>query len=463
MEDSLGFFRNYKALLFDGERALDRFRPDTETGPVDPWVSAVPYNIYEDEWPQIVAAPRYGLFPDSPLEPGRAPCSYRMWDWILSGGISAIRGDELLEPHHSARALKPVRDFIVNTLWMEDIRDAFSHDDYRGLEPYVIDFSAMGRKGQELLEAAHVLAHRRGTGKLADASNRMLLHGRMTEDFVKAAAEVAVSHVWGLPLDVDAVGEDVSMGLGIRVSPCTSLGFDEDAPVLRLPVRKSMRAVVNQVLACVCAVVQIGHDPARVSSPALERDEIKDWWSYQPVKVFLAGWETAAWMAMQELVWPDPVFWRQGRPKCDFGSPVKDLLPMTSFRYYLSLASQHFGKLSWQYMQVDDWMASNMYGHAKSMTPSLPCGYCLCTRNDYAGGISPPQGARPFKAKDVTEPWTLYFRAFRKACRDISRAKKVGYYDMRRYHYDMLVRNRAFAARIKDIRRKHRAKQTRRW
>ena len=444
VQQALLFFRQYRDYVFP---PMGDYLDQAKYGPADPWMDNCAYTPAELEW--LHGQDRKNLFPEQPFQAGMQPGRYAMWDYIISGGVSALRPSGDLIARTTAKALTPNRDEPVNTFWLEHMKQAFA---FKKDNPYIMDFRQIP-EGRRLVEAAHALAHHRCNERLVDTTSTLKLHGRLTEEVLKAASELAIGYATGIPIDVTSRGPDVAMAHGLCVRPTTQLGFDMDLPSLRMPVRHRMTDVVQKHLAYVCAVVQIGYDPARVFNRASTGNWPVDWWSYQPEKVYIAGWETAAYMSMQPIVFSDSMFWRDRKMLGDYACHCRDMMPAPTLAHYLNLgrAMMPAGE---QYVDVKKWLDSNECSAMVDTAPPLPCHTCMHLYNDFAGGISPPRGPKPYLKKKMSDAWKLYFKNYASAIKLVKKAKMMMYANPREYRRDSADRRRNFKQIINEMRRR---------
>ena len=455
LQEGLEFFRKYREFIFSGSPAVNEYMTGAENGPVPPWSDYNPYPCPSDGWTHLLSFSRKDLFPVHPFQEGMAPGTYRMWDYILTGGVSRQRVSTTLCSSITGKTLQPAREECLNTFWLENMKHAFSFNvpDSK----YMVDFRCIP-EGRRMVEAAHALAHYRCNGRLVETSSALKLHSRLTDEFLKAAAEIAVGYYMGLPIDVKTQGVDVPMAYGIQVRPSTVLGFDIDMPVLRVPIRANMGPTINKTLAYVCAVVQVGYDPVKALNSASESNYPQDWWAYQPVRVFIAGWETAAWMSMQKLAYPDTTFWRPRDNESDYACHCKDLLPATTLQHHVNVGRE-FMKPGADYMYVLDWLESNNCKTMLDYAPPLPCPTCMYMYNDFAGGLCLPRGPKPYKRKKMPDAWVNYFKNFTKAMKLITKAKKMIYMGGGSYRAIVAEKKRNFKRIIAEAKGRIRARK----
>ena len=453
---ALEFFENYRNFVFVGKTGVGCYHDDLQYGPMAPWTPYNPYTVNSAAWNQLTAAPRELLFPRHPFESGSMSGNFRLWDYIMTAGITKVRQSASLVATTTMRNLQSLRDGGLNDYWTSNMKHAFSFDVPDS--PFIVDLRCTP-EGRRIVDAAHGLAHYRCNSRLYDTTSGVKLHGRLTDEFHKACAELALGYLTGIPVDIASKGVDVPMAYGLSVRPGTTLGFDIEMPVLNVPIRADMSNTVNHTLAYVLAVVQVGHDPHRFVNRSGDPNYPRDWWAYQPIRVFIAGWETAAYVYAQDLVFADSQYWHPRDHQCGFGVHVKDLMPSTTLEYYTALGAKHW-PADQRYVDVKTWLDSDSCAHLVDMTPPLPCNTCMHTYNDFSGGLCPPRGPRPYLKQHMTKDWKSYFKNFAFANKLVTKAKSI-MFTAGSFRAAMAARRRNFKTVINEARRKLNA--TKKW
>ena len=449
LQEGLQFLKAYRQFVFtDGQTGVNA--EGQEAGPVAPWAADCPYDVMSTKWTEFAARPAMDNFPENICEPGKGTGTMAIWDFIMASGSPKCRP---MSPDTQWRKLKPVRVPPLNSFWLNEVKQDFALNTKEHIGDCMFD---MRTQNGDYLDAAHVLAHYRGFQHTVATCSRVKLHGRLADELIKACGEIALSKLYGVPIDVRSKGGDVPAGLGILVSPSPNIGFDADIPVFRLPVRRNMALIVNRTAAAVLAVAQVGYDPMRIRYPSGQPFFPEDMWAYQPVRIFLAGWESMGWLAMRTTIHPDYTMYNEPGRRADIAASVKDLMPMSSFGNYLAVArAAEFPDYDSRFMQIDDWMQTQDYRMRQLETPPFPCSACAYTACNYDMGLRQPVGVRPTTCKKDSE-WGKFLKSFSRACKDIRKARSVAY--GQGYRHEMADRNKGY----KFITRRARTKIKRR-
>jgi len=430
----------------------------------------------------LMSTDRRNVFPDNPFAcsfiPPRLPGEsrgYRLWDFILSSGISEMRGKQDLSPVSPNDVKSKKAPEYVNTQWTQEVQSVFvqSHGFNEPLKSgfgrCVCDLPTQAA-GKRWLDAAHVLTHKRCDRVLAHIKScPMFRHGILHQQFCKAAAEIAIADMFDLPLDTSSEGLYVTMPYGIYVSATTSLGFNMQPPMARLPLISGMQYAMNKVLAVVCAVVQTGHDTLNILNPGSKANFRSDWWSYQPVRTLLAGWETSAWLAAQQVVYPErTTFHDSKRFIGEFAAHVEDLQSMATLPYLIIEGRKHVPASAYEhpgnprFSKLSDWLESEDLAFWMDNTTALPCNTCMCVpwgMSPY--GLAIPHANRedrkPKRAKDKLSKltdWQVYWDKQKLAMLAVKNAKRLMYTGPLKYKNAMALRARHHSVRIKELKRK---------
>lgn len=417
----------YKDLILPHFIDLD---PTQDRGPVVPWSSCRSAQLHLEHWNDVLDKKPADLLPEWPNERSdRREDGYAQWDAIAANGVHSCRKDEVLDPRDDS-TVQPARGKNFNGWWYDFIRPRRARCE-RFDEEFAVTLKGTDY-GRALLEDAHCLAHYRGDLR-TETRNELATHGSTAFDLIRATAELFVAERLGLPVRWDDDGK-TSLPHGLFVYPDVRMGFGENSPEARLPLPSKNHVVFDDVTAVLLVVVELGPDPRALAN--LPPSPLDDWWAYQPVAVYLAGWESAAWMTSQKVRKGRQVGWSPP-PKMEFVSPVNDLLPPGLLREWVPKGSESDFQRS-----IDKLKLSH-----QAFTPMFPCNSCLCYSGEVDDGLSRPRGIKPKTWKLAEEDWAAYRDKWRLARREIDKAKK-------RYYGAGFVKDRAARRRGYEHNRK---------
>ena len=411
--------------------------PTRPLGPVDPWLGCSCAKFHEDYWYDLLGKDPYSLLPALPHDPSPHRPGMAQWDAIAANGLPSFRAQEVLDPKNRA-SVPNLRHKEFNTWWYESIRPRRARCE-RFSEKYAETMKGTDR-GRLLNDRAHCLAHLRGD-EATERVGDLATHGFTAFELIKAAAELFVAERFELPLTWEP-GNRVSLPHGVFVYPDVRVGFGENPPEARLPVPSKTHKIFDDVSAVILVVVELGQDPRILAR--MRPSPLDDWWSYQPVAMYVAGWETAAWMSLQRVRAGLQIGYSP-TPKLEFVSPVNDLLPPQLLEKWLPEGRPGTFEESVAEL-VDKW---------EHRTPMFPCNSCLCYSGEVDDGLVKPRGFKPkqWKVKDGEE-WLEYREKLRLAMSQIDKAKKA-YYGSG-YVRDRALRRRGYEAHRRAVTEKRR-------
>lgn len=396
---------------------ITTYLPGADKGPVPPWSGCADLRMYNNIWPKLHTTPTAELLTDEPW----AASSHRsmgtqQWDVIASNGAPALRNEFVLN-NKNVDPVKPKRAIEFNDWWCKKARGARSRNEALDSSgQFNLDWS---RAGDERLHRAHALTHYRMDDTVTKV-NDLHLHGLHGFAFLQAMCELWIASVYNLPIDPKP-DRRTALPYGIYVYPDIRIGFEEDPPEARmpLPTRKGMQ-VVDDILVVVCVSVDIGVDPVEVIGG--RANPLRDWWSYQPARLTMVGWETALWMTAQEV--------RRGRrisfsvpPEMEFVSPANDLLPPYMLSDYIDGARSMPIPDRYSYSRTEEAIVSGA-----AHTCFLPCNSCFVPNIHVEDGLELPKGMKPKQWNDPDfEEWGEYRTQMRKAFRAVDKAKRSYY------------------------------------
>lgn len=412
-------------------------RLDGTAVPAAPWSGNRTLRMHDPSWEPILSSPLNTLL-ETPLweRSSRRGFGYAQWDAIAAMGNTKLSVTSVMDQKNRDKVAAK-REPGFNEWWLSYVKGRVSR---REVIPEKYHMNIRGTSdGKVLLDVAHSLTHARMDPHV-DKLNEVYLHGRYAFEFMQAVAELFVAYVYGIPVD-PFPGKLTSLPYGLYVYPEVHTGFEDDPPEARMPVPVGNTIqVADDVLAVVCVAIDIGPDPVCITGG--RENPLRDWWSYQPVSATIVGWESALWLAGQEV--------RAGKklggsdcPKLEYVAPANDLLPPVVLDDYVEGARayeaipERFGK---NFAEVVE--------KASEHTCFFPCNTCF-VRNPYIDdGLRTPYGPRPqtWKDKDFPE-WKPYRDKMRKAFEAVDKAK-------RRYYGSNYQQDRAARAlRCKEVRR----------
>lgn len=364
-----------------------------------------------------------------------------MWDFILANGSSGLRTN-----HDSAKlspwSIKSIYGTVANPV-MRDLLAARSSRITYGLHPYYCDLSLLPDY-RERLSLLHAMAHSANHDKPVPSSLQRQ-YTRFAEDMLQAAADVAVARTFGLPLRLD--GAVTRLPYGLVACYCAKYDFGHRQPLIWFPAKIGGRQLLDQVFAVVCVAVEIGPPPIEFVIPGHEPDPLNAWWSFQPVRTMVLGWETMDWMFGQEIA--SLVRYNiQDKTRLGFTALVQDTLPAHTLAHYLEEARSQFGQPSADFVPLD-----RLQSLEPCVTPPLPCPLCAVFPYSVDSTLAQPSGVPPRTLKK--DPvWAAYVKELKKVFRSIAKAKSR--YDGNLRRRMAVVMRKQWIRHCRTVRNKHR-------
>lgn len=439
------FFQGHHALL------LNSGIVGSVSGLVSPWSRMAGLNTSDDAVQTAAADEPAKLLPITPFEPSRHRAGgYAMWDFILANGTSELRtnpGNTKL----SSGTLKPVYPEIANPV----VQELLSARSSRIPHPYECNFTQLQERRRHLM-MLHALAHDANSNVAAPSA----LHRQYTmfaEDMLQATADAAVARAFKLPLRQDS--SVTRLPYGIVACYTARYNYGNRQPVIWFPHDLGKRQLLDSVFAVVAVAIDIGPPPIEFVIPGHEPDPLNAWWSFQPMRTTILGWETVDWMAGQEIT-ALPRYNVQDRTRTGFSALIRDTMPPATFKYYLHEARQHFTTLYDDFTPIDDYQFLETWGllAMDRPVPPLPCPLCAIFPTAAESTLVQPKGV-PSSNPDKSKEWTEYFKELRKVFKSIARAKNR--YEGRKYRTAMQIMRKQWNRHCRILRKKHR--MTNKW
>jgi len=307
--------------------------------------------------------PREDLFPYALRD--KSPTrenGYALWDWIVCGGRPKSRRAS----HDRFQPELTVDDFSVarstNVYWAKSVWPQYAARAMDG-GSMILDLSLLPlEEADQLLKMAHHMAHVRGDAK-ARKSGCWPNFMATSRSFAQAAAELAVARQLDLPIDPT---QHNSLPWGVVAVPSPRAGFTERPAIMQVPFAR--RSNPSDNLIYICVGVEAGGDPLQVTD-ITDKTSPTDWWSYQPLRLHICGWETAAWVFSQETARPLKFGW-ESTTRQAITSLNADLMPVTALHHVLA---EHRAAPK-GYKHISEWLEEDW---ERPGTPSLPCPACL--------------------------------------------------------------------------------------
>jgi hypothetical protein len=351
------FFENYRQLALE-----DLNDEDSPLSHI--WAESHGLSSATEEWDLVrKARPRSTLFPDSlRAKSALRPSGYALWDWIVCGGRPKTRRGAYDRIQAELRADDFTAIRSTNRYWVEHMWPRYAARQLGDGSP-ILDLSSLPRTEAEgILKMAHHMAHVRGDAKARKAGGWSSFMAT-SRSFAQAIAELAVSRELNLPVNPELKN---SLPWGVVAVPSPRAGFTERPAVLQVPF--SHRSNPSDDLLYVCVGVEAGVDPLQVTD-ITDRTSPVDWWSYQPLRLHICGWETAAWVFSQETARLMKFGW-ESTDKQAVTTLCADLLPVTGLaQMLLPRPATPQG-----YKPLGEWLEEDW---ERPGTPSLPCPACL--------------------------------------------------------------------------------------
>ena len=371
-----GFFADVRKLYLP---LLTQYHDDDNGDATYPWISNWKLGLQTGMHPALEAASPEDLYPERLFERSQIANrehGYALWDFILRNGRTKLR---TALDQGDARGIvdgKGAFGRALNGWWMPQVGPAYLRGAPDEL-PYVRDFM---KKDYFLVEAAHALAHRHGD-ELLPAMSFWRSYTYTSRIFVQYLSELYIASEFGVPIDIyQPPGQ--TLAWGIVGHPTLRCGFESRRPVLQIPYTYS--AMPDRDFAHVCVAIEPGADPLAVLIPGAGIQPA-DRLSYQPRRLFCAGWTLSSWAYCQELRWPERIGWAQ-EPKAAFTTLCEDLFAPHWFYQYLEVAKREAIGYTHNHRLLDGWVQE--LKELISMTCVLPCTDCLLFHGGIENGIN---------------------------------------------------------------------------
>lgn len=293
---------------------------------------------------------------------------YQMWDFIIASQAQGVRAKK--NPVKFS-AVDPRKAKPTNEYWRDAVWKKYAYQDEGLLDnfKYCVDLTKMVDHFK-VIDLAAQMAYRKGD-KYVRSSDYWDDHASNSYYFAKALAELSVAKMLNLPLDLS---KDEPLPFGIAVRPSLRVGFtNETSPLLQEYVTTNMP--IDRNLVYLCVAIEVGADPKSVTTRSKTVTESCAW-AYLPQKVFLAGWETAAWVMLSTLSSIDRVGWTNVEgAKTALTTHCMDLLPASSIDKALTDLTCNVS-IPNTYYPLDYWLNCDVY---KQYTEVVPCTSCFLT------------------------------------------------------------------------------------
>lgn len=365
-------------------------------------------SLLSSEWTELRAeADAGGLVHGLPYARSRVrPGGLAAWD--ASVAVPAIDGRDHPQPPSKLLARRN-----TNTEWTSMLLPGLlaSANPEPACVPGVVDLRRRGDFGWSLINAAHVLVHRRNHRR-PDADPKTLL-GAYHSDMCRAAAELVFGMLYGTRVYIGS-RDNYKAGQANADYRLKIVGGGGALarPVLSLPWAGTGALAIDQAAACVCMGLSIAPAPYQWYVPEFE-PKAHHKWTGLPCTFVVAGWEgvdmvTHAQLIQSDIGLPNP----RAMPR--YTLPVQDLWPQSTVPALLAAgeAGGH-GETGSDWAHVSDWMASEAYAAAAAETPPLPCEDCVRIRTDT---IDAPE--RPAASADAGD-WWRYVGTIRRLLRSV--------------------------------------------
>jgi hypothetical protein len=395
--------------FFDLYRQLCLEEMHNEGEPVsDIWVEHRKVCVFNPEWQDVVKVrPRSDLFPFNVFAPSPYRSGYALWDWIVAGGRPRTRplSQDRVNNRQYAADIAVKRGH--NKRWCNHVWPLFAAGRLSEIDE-IIDLPSMeSGRGAKMLVLGHYMAHRRGDKK--ERPNGFWPSFMSTSShFAQAMAELAVAEFAGIPINPH---EDNSLPWGIVACPSPRTGFTDRPPILQQHF--DLKTDPTNGLAFVCVGIEAAPPPLSVITLSSKKSPL-DWWSLQPMRLHVCGWETAAWVYSQEIAAPLKFGWDPRSIKSAFTSPCADLLPMPGFKDFLEEARKH--PTGEGFESLDFWLEQDW---DKPGVPGLPCHACLLQSSGIDANFSLPSWNRLFDPKEPEAVMNEVRKDYRKRLRAV--------------------------------------------
>jgi len=277
--------------------------------------------------------------------------------------------------------------------------------------PYILD---MMNDDIRLLQGAHILAHRTPVSIVQDNYT----FGQISDIFLRSLIKLFIARKFGLMVNVHPEEDNIdSFSLyGIEIYSSTELR----SPSIIVPYGKSSRLVPDKTVIVILGSVGIEAHPRQAAKGGVWREINK--WSCIPTLVALAGWECIDYIAHTERV--------EVAGELCYAAPCSDLRPMCEFTEVINIAKSVRGEpdRTEEVLMVEEWITSKDFETGLSITPQLPCPYCIRVNDKAEGIVKRPKTRKPKcslkdaqkSSYDEIKEWADYV-AFMRSCIDIGR------------------------------------------
>lgn len=306
--------------------------------------------------------------------------------------------------------------------------------------PYILD---MMNDDLRMLQGAHILAHR----AYVEPAKDEYTFGQASDIFLRSLIKLFIARKYGLVINThpEKYVQDSFSLYGIEVFGSTDLR----SPVMVVPTGKTSRLIRDKTVVTVLGSIGIEAHPSQAMKSDKWREINK--WSCLPTLVALAGWECVDYVMHSEYV--------EIAGEMCHAVPCSDLQPISSFDELLQTGKSKFGvpEENAFSMTVDKWFSSDDFANGLSITPTLPCPFCIRINEKAEGVVKRPRTRKPKcslkEAKTSSIPevkeWVDYV-SFVKGCIDIGRSATT---HALRSVTTVKRRNLAFNKRLKTLKK----------
>lgn len=234
----------------------------------------------------------------------------------------------------------------------------------------------------KMLQGAHILAHR----EPAHIEEDDYTFGQTADNFLRNMIKLFLARKYNLLVNIhpEKPSEDSFSLYGIEIFGSTDLR----APTLFANIGEKGKLKQDKTVIAVLGSIGIEAHPKQAPEGCDKWKEINKW-SCLPTLVTLAGWECVDYITHTERV--------ELRGEPFYATPCSDLQEMSSFKEILETAEKTKGypEAHPNVLTVEQWFRSEDFSKGLSVTPQLPCPYCLRINEHADGVVKRPRTKKP--------------------------------------------------------------------
>jgi len=381
----------------------------------------------ESPWPALLNSNPRDLIEPDPTAPSKyRPFGYACWDAAIAIPDTEYSYPMLAADMRSVPALRKCNTFWPQYQTMLNRVGRLSPGGpvLRYSSPMTFDLTQTGDIGWRMLEAAHVLAHKRVDSK-SDKINLSLYNSNMYNKMATILAEMVVGYLFDIPVDVS--GQQLGLfgypdmeyyGISVRMTP------DVFNPRLRMAIGVREAPRPDKSLIHILASVHIEPTPYNYAGKDIRTPNYHwhDRFACKPSIVTILGWESVDVITHAQRI-------NSNRYGPNYVMPAYDLMPPNTLWLYLKLCERRWGKppigdyyglpndrgrgeITSRLAYVNDWIQLDNpeYKRLYDRTLPFPCPYCYTVNYNDKNAKRRPYGKVPIHPKKAGE-WDEYLKS----------------------------------------------------